>query len=64
MPINANGIIIAISRIGVSASSELKSLEIKLIILPNYWDFAVYWEILDSFVYIIITNVLLTLATK
>ena len=64
MPINVNGIIIAISRIGVSASSELKSLEIKLIILPNYWDFAVYWEILDSFAYIIITNVLLTLATK
>ena len=43
---------------------ELKSFEIRLIILPIYWDFAVYWEILDSFLYIKNISRPLTLLSK
>jgi hypothetical protein len=57
------GAIIDVSNMNKFVSIELKSLEIKLIILPIYWDLAVYCEILDILVKIRNTKRLRALPT-
>lgn len=56
IPASAKGLIKDAKNIGDLVYMVLKSLDNKLIILPNYCVFAVYCDIFDSFAYIKNTN--------